>query len=925
MTEDSLDFLRALKPLDLYGGARTSGAEFRFKISVCGSRPEVLTVDITGRRVMPSAGDYPEPTASLLRDMADMRAMSLPVAGGAGIDLDRHPGLLDRIMQSGRMVDDDMNPLEVSADEARPVLTFEAAEDGNVLVPRLSMRAGGVSRDDFVMLTDTVAMMGGRLYRLRSTGDNYRRTGIFLSPFRKDSLAAYLSIFLTYMKNIDVEYNGFGLQYSDETVRSMPMIIFEKIDVDRSLYMRLSVTTTDGAEGVAAGLPVNYAVTVDGDGRMMAHRVEHPDMKQAAAGLLSAVRACAADRTARAGVYNSGGLFVVPGDIASEFLLTRLPELLKDYRISGVEKLRGYGIRPVAPALRLRLSSGIDYLEGSADVEVDNRVMTLQELLDEYSRHRCVTLAGGERGVVDDGLMNSLRRIFRVGRNGKVKLSFFDIPEVCRILGDDVAGTGMPASAREFYDGFGRLAAEKLSLPDINAELRPYQKEGVKWLKYLYDNGMGGCLADDMGLGKTLQTISLLSLVCKGGGRSSLVVMPRSLLFNWEIELSRFAPGIDVYTYYGQGRDFEEAMKHELVLTTYALVRNDVELFAAREFHVMVLDESQTIKNMAAMQTRSVYMLRAAHRFALSGTPVENNLSELYSLYHFLNPSMFGSFEDFNRRYVRPIRTDNDTGAMKALRSKIYPFMLRRLKRDVLADLPDRVDQTVYVDMDAPQQQLYEQRRRYYVARVKESLAAEGAGRSRFVMFQALSELRRIASVPETMSDGSIASPKIALLYERILQATANGHKVVVFFNFIAGIELLGERLVEAGVGCAQMTGSTQDRAAVVARFQTDPSCRVMLMTLKTGGVGINLTAADIVFIAEPWWNLAAEEQAVSRLHRMGQKSTVFRFSFITHDTIEEKILQLQQRKAELFEGVIGTDSDTWKNLSEEDLSFILS
>ncbi len=443
-------------------------------------------------------------------------------------------------------------------------------------------------------------------------------------------------------------------------------------------------------------------------------------------------------------------------------------------------------------------------------------------------------------------------------------------------------------------------------------------------MKYLYDNNMGGCLADDMGLGKTLQTIGVLNFVYPKEKKPTLLVMPRSLLFNWQSEIARFSPKLKVYTYYGNTRDIAEAMKHQLILTTYAIVRNDIETFKEQEFHYVILDESQNIKNVATQSTQAVFLLKAAHRLALSGTPIENNLTELYSLFRFLNPAMFGTMDDFNSRYANPIQKDGDKEAMQSLRRKIFPFMLRRLKRDVLKDLPDRTDKMLYVEMDEAQTRFYEQRRLYYKEQVDKSIAAEGIQKSQFVMFQALSELRRIASIPESLTDGRIRSPKLDALTESLLEAVANGHKAVVFFNFIAGIELLSETLDANGIDYVTMTGATHDRKSVVERFQNNANCKVMLMTLKTGGVGLNLTAADTVYIFEPWWNKAAEEQAINRLHRFGQKAKVLCYSLITQGTIEEKIQLLQQQKADLFKGLIGADSSSTKQLSEEDIKFIL-
>lgn len=433
-----------------------------------------------------------------------------------------------------------------------------------------------------------------------------------------------------------------------------------------------------------------------------------------------------------------------------------------------------------------------------------------------------------------------------------------------------------------------------------------------------------GCLADDMGLGKTVQTIGLLTLVYPQEKKPTLIVMPRSLLFNWQNELERFAPQLSVYTYYAGTRNMDDAMKCQVILTTYALVRNDIDALRKRHFHLAILDESQNIKNTAAQTTQATLLLKADHRLALSGTPIENNLTELYSLFRFLNPTMFGTVDEFNTRYTLPIQRDDDKDAMLALRHKIFPFMLRRLKKDVLKDLPERIEQTLYVEMSDEQSILYERRRKYYYEQVRTAIATEGVQKSQFVMLQALSELRRIASVPESLSDGMIASPKLKQLMEAVTDAVENGHKVVVFFNFIAGLELAGEQLEEAGIDFCSMTGSTRDRRSIVERFQNDTNCRVMLMTLKTGGVGLNLTAADTVFIFEPWWNKAAEEQAINRLHRFGQKANVLSYSLITKSTIEEKIQLLQQQKSDLFNGLISADSSSTKHLSEEDIKYIL-
>lgn len=592
----------------------------------------------------------------------------------------------------------------------------------------------------------------------------------------------------------------------------------------------------------------------------------------------------------------------------------------------GADKLKTYKISAVTPSLNIKLSSGIDFLEGSAKVRLNEEEFTLQQLFSQYTERKYIQLSDGNRAIVNDGYMRRLQRIFRKVKKSdkdRIKVSFFDLKDLEELVNGPLEGKVFEHH-RKFYEGFNTLTRKRLTLPNVNATLRPYQIEGVKWIKYLYDNNMGGCLADDMGLGKTLQTISVLSLIYPQESKPTLLVMPRSLLFNWQNELARFAPQLSAYTYYGNTRDIEEAMQHQLILTTYAIVRNDIKTFNAQDFHYVILDESQNIKNLTAQSTQAVFMLKAPHRLALSGTPIENNLGELYALFRFLNPAMFGTLDNFNHDYANPIQKNGDKEAMQCLQRKIFPFMLRRLKRNVLKDLPDRTDKTIYIEMNNAQANLYEQRRVYYKNQVEQSIAADGIQKSQFMIFQALNELRQIASIPEKLSNDKITSPKLDMLTETLLNTVANGHKAVVFFNFIAGLDMLGDTLEAKGIDYVCMTGSTRDRKMVVERFQNNEQCKVMLMTLKTGGVGLNLTAADTVFIFEPWWNKAAEEQAINRLHRFGQKAKVLCFSLITQDTIEEKIQQLQQQKSELFSALINSDSSSSKQLSEEDIKFIL-
>ncbi|MBF0476069.1 MAG: DEAD/DEAH box helicase [Deltaproteobacteria bacterium] len=491
------------------------------------------------------------------------------------------------------------------------------------------------------------------------------------------------------------------------------------------------------------------------------------------------------------------------------------------------------------------------------------------------------------------------------------------------MIDEKIAAEIFPKS-REIFLGFNNIKNSIFEVPVLNAQLREYQKQGYQWIRYLQQHGLGGCLADDMGLGKTIQTIALLASVYPEEKKSTLIVMPKSLLFNWEVEINKFKPELTYYVYHGANRDLTEAKSKHLILTTYAMVRNHIKEFKEEEFCYIILDESQNIKNLNSQAAKAVMLLQSKHRLALSGTPLENHLGELYSLFRFLNPAMFGSADDFNRYYAAPIQRDNDKEVMRELRKKIYPFILRRLKRDVLQDLPDKIEQTLFVEMTREQKVFYEQRRSFYYQTVKSQIAQNGVQKSQFFILQALNELRQIASIPEAKSDRHIISPKREIIMENLLDILANNHKVLIFVNYLQAIDCLSEDLEKAGIDYLIMTGATRDRKEVVQKFQDDDTVKVFLMTLRTGGLGLNLTAADYIFIFDPWWNKAAENQAIDRSHRIGQDKTVFSYKLVTKHTIEEKIIELQKVKTNLFESLISSDDSAIKSFDEKDVEFML-
>lgn len=890
--------------------------------------PYVRTVDKKCRDINVNYHYCTGETGQTLRTLARIREeMQYQISWDSEEAEDRiyladYPYLIYQLMRCNNLLNGKGEP--VSSAQTPAVLRLRLEEESKEIHPSLQLSAEGDVPGELCFLSDAFILAQKTIFPINAIGENYRQLSFFLEPFQKEMLEKYLSIFFSYIENVEIVYKDYEVKFSDIVVNTSPALLFEKVDVDKALYLRVAQSVQELPVGFLEQFDIDWLASLTLDHKIVLKRIMQTPLEPVISSLHRQIQQYAPDRNAQKEIYRDNNFFIIPPETASPFLLQALPQLLSSFRLMGTDKLKEYRVKPVQPKLNISLSSGIDFLEGELNIDVAGESFSLQQLLSQYRKQKYVALSDGDRAILDDSYIRRLERLFKPKKGEKeVRISFFDLPEVEDMLKERLEGETFQRH-RKIYEGFNLLAGQKIKMPDVKAELRPYQQEGVKWIKYLHDNNLGGCLADDMGLGKTLQTITMLASLYPKEKKPTLIIMPRSLLFNWQNELARFAPQLTVYTYYGLNRDMQQAMKHQLILTTYAIVRNDAALYCKQSFHYVILDESQNIKNTDAQVTQAILLLKAKHRLALSGTPVENNLTELYSLFRFLNPAMFGSIDEFNTRYTIPIQRNNDKEVLYSLRRKIYPFMLRRLKKDVLKELPDRIDNTLYVEMSEEQMRFYEQRRTYYYQQVKQTIATEGIQKSQFIMFQALNELRRIASVPESLSDGRITSPKLELLLDSVQEAVSNEHKVVIFFNYIAGIELVSEQLNNSGIDFTSMTGSTRDRKTVVERFQNDPHCRVLLMTLKTGGVGLNLTAADTVYIFEPWWNKAAEEQAINRLHRFGQTAKVLCYSMITKESIEEKIRLLQQQKSELFEELLGSDSGSAKHLSEEDINYIL-
>jgi len=502
----------------------------------------------------------------------------------------------------------------------------------------------------------------------------------------------------------------------------------------------------------------------------------------------------------------------------------------------------------------------------------------------------------------------------------------------------DVAVDERFRQARERIARFHGVRPEKAP-PGFCGELRCYQEEGLGWLLFLEEFGLGGCLADDMGLGKTVQVLALLESRRQlrqagprpaggnGGRRSrrpSLVVVPKSLVFNWKEEALRFAPRLAILDHTGlnRTRDAQTFESFDLVLTTYGTLRRDVLLFKDAVFHYAILDEAQAIKNADSESAKAARLLRADHRLALSGTPIENHLGELWSLFEFLNPGILGPAGRF---HAAAPEVSQETLALLA--RGLRPFILRRTKGEVVKDLPARTEQTIFCELEPAQQKLYGELRDHYRQSLLGRVEREGIARIKLQVLEALLRLRQAACHPGLLDPRRAEEPggKLEALLPQLCEVLEEGHKALVFSQFTRFLGILRTRLDRLKIEYEYLDGKTLDRAARVRRFQEDPECRLFLISLKAGGLGLNLTAAEYVFLLDPWWNPAVEAQAVDRAHRIGQQNPVFAYRFIARDTVEEKVLELQQTKRRLADAIIGADNSLIRNLKREDLQLLLS
>jgi SNF2 family DNA or RNA helicase len=514
-------------------------------------------------------------------------------------------------------------------------------------------------------------------------------------------------------------------------------------------------------------------------------------------------------------------------------------------------------------------------------------------------------------------------------RFGKAQLTLVDalLAELPEASCDDQV-----AAAREKLRAFEGIKPRK-EPGGFRGELRPYQRDGLGWLHFLGEFGLGGCLADDMGLGKTVQVLAhLVEQRAAGKGKEGawLVVAPKSLVFNWAREADRFAPGLMIVAHAGPERSkrAQDLASANLVLTTYATMRMDIELLRTVEFACVVLDEAQAIKNPTSQAAKAARLLRGRRRLALTGTPVENRLEDLWSIFEFLNPGMLGSSAAF-RDASRAGSGAESAPGMEALRRALKPFLLRRTKAKVAPELPARSEQTVRCELEGKQKLLYDSLRKHYREQLLGRVERDGMGKSKMHVLEALLRLRQAACHPALVEPKNTGaeSAKVATLVGMLEELGQEGHRSLVFSQFTSLLALVRKELDARKIAYEELDGSTsaKERAARVDRFQSGAGAPVFLISLKAGGVGLNLTAAGYVFLLDPWWNPAVEAQAIDRTHRIGQNKNVMAYRLIATGTVEERILELQQSKRELAEAIVSENEGPLASLSRDDLEWLLS
>lgn len=600
--------------------------------------------------------------------------------------------------------------------------------------------------------------------------------------------------------------------------------------------------------------------------------------------------------------------------------------------ILGFNELKNNTLNPNRAKINIQITSGIDWFNATLKVGFGKKEAALKQLHKAIrNKSRFVQLDDGTLGILPDEWIHKMARYFQAGEIDAelLKIPKTNFSEISVLFEKEVQSPEVQAEINSYTHQFSTLQnIPQVHIPEgLQAQLRDYQHDGLNWLNFLDSLNFGGCLADDMGLGKTLQIIAfILSQREKRGHTTNLIVVPTSLLFNWQEEITKFAPSIKVLLYYGSDREktTDKMQDYEVVLTSYGMLLSDIRFLKVFHFNYIFLDESQTIKNPNSERYKAAHLLQSRNRIVLTGTPVENSTFDLYSQLSFACPGLLGSKQFFKDAYAIPIDKFEYTKRAEELQQKIKPFILRRTKKQVAKELPEKTEMVIYCEMDAVQQKIYDA----YEKELREFISAsdeDEMNKNSMHVLTGLTKLRQICNSPVLLKEGHSGdhAAKINVLMEQI-ENKSKEHKILVFSQFVGMLNLIKTELETKGIPFEYLTGQTKDRGTKVSNFQNDDNIRVFLISLKAGGIGLNLTEADYIYLVDPWWNPAVENQAIDRSYRIGQTKNVIAVRLICSNTVEEKILNLQKKKNKLAQDLLKTDRSTFQGFSKHDLLEIL-
>ena len=625
--------------------------------------------------------------------------------------------------------------------------------------------------------------------------------------------------------------------------------------------------------------------------------------------------------------------FMIDNELV-DFISEDIPKITEEgIQILGEENLFHFKVIKSKGKMNIDVKKENDWFDIKGKVRFGTSEIDIKNVLEAiFQNKRFIELSEGKKAIIPKNWITTL----------KSYSGFFDISEDLKLskhhvsILDSLINLSSSANMKEEikkvienFKEFEKIIPTELS-KNVHANLRPYQKTGHDWLAFLRKYEFNGILADDMGLGKTLQTLSILQKIKdKNPKNPFLVIVPTSLMFNWKNEIKKFTPNLKVYLHHGQkrkyGKNFTEAVeKNDLIITTYGVLKNDLQKFSEIKFEYIVLDEAHMIKNPMSITAKSVCTLKGKNKLVISGTPIQNNLTELWSLFNFLNPGYLGGYDYFKENFVLPIEKEHDTVVADSLKKIINPFLLRRTKNIISKELPPKTEIVLTSEFSKEEKEIYENWKKYYKNEINESIKEKGVNNSKMKILEGLTKLRQICLHPkmiDTKYEGG--SAKFELLLMEIEKIISGGHKVLVFSSFVKMLSIIKSEFEKKGISHSYLDGKTKNREEIVSKFQESENPEVFLISIKAGGLGLNLTSADYVFIIDPWWNPAVEMQAMDRAHRIGQENKVFVYKMIAQATIEDKILELQKSKKKLVEDLIVEEKSLMKDININDIKKI--